>query len=158
VALVEPIEPPEVFDFFTRQRAAFGGRLLPATPSSLRELLASLRRNELVGLVTDRDVTGTGLEIDFFGAPTRFADGAAALSIRTGAPILPAVAVRRAGGKFEGWIEPPLPMPATSDTKVAVRDLTQAVAHRLEYYVANHPEQWTVFQTRWPARPQLKGR
>jgi lauroyl/myristoyl acyltransferase len=151
LALVEPVEPRELFDFLVRQRQAFGGRLLPPTTSALRELLVALRRNEVVGLVSDRDVTGTGLEIEFFGRPTRFADGAAALSVRTGAPILPAVAIRREHGMFEGWIEPPLPMPATEDTREAVRALTRSVAQRLEYYVANYPEQWTVFQTRWPA-------
>jgi lauroyl/myristoyl acyltransferase len=151
LALVEPIKPPEVFDFFVRRRAAFGARLLPATPSSLRELLTALRNNELIGLVSDRDVTGTGLEIEFFGAPTRFADGAAALAVRTGAPILPAVAIRRPDGTFEGWIEPPVQVAEASDSKLAIRALTQAVALRLEYYVANYPEQWTVFQTRWPA-------
>ena len=29
--------------------------------------------------------------------------------------------------------------------------LTAAIAQRLEYHIATHPEQWTVFQTRWPA-------
>jgi lauroyl/myristoyl acyltransferase len=157
LALVEPIKPPELFDFFVQRRAAFGARLLPATSSSLRELLGALRRNELIGLVSDRDVTGTGLEIDFFGAPTRFADGAAALAVRTGAPILPAVAIRRPNGTFEGWIEPPVQVADAPDSKLAIRALTQAVALRLEYYVANHPEQWTVFQTRWPAARPGKG-
>jgi lauroyl/myristoyl acyltransferase len=159
VALVEPIQPREVYEFFLRRRQAFGARLLPATSSALRELLTALRRNELVGLVSDRDVTGRGLEIDFFGRPTRFADGAAALAVRTGAPILPAVAVRRAGGRFEGWLEPPIPVPAMGDAREQIRAVTRAVAQRLEYYVASYPEQWTVFQTRWPAvRPRYGSR
>ena len=37
-----------------------GARLLPASTAALRELLLALRRNEVVGLVTDRDVTGSG--------------------------------------------------------------------------------------------------
>src|SRR5262249_44109344 len=119
-------------------------------PSSVRELLATLRRNEVVGLITDRDVTGTGPVIDFFGAPTQFPDGAAVLSLRTGATILSAAAVARADGRFEAWFDPPLPLPPTGDAKRDVLELTRAVARRLEYHVANHPEQWTVFQRRWP--------
>jgi phosphatidylinositol dimannoside acyltransferase len=150
VGLLEPLEPPELYEFFARQRQAHGSRLLPAGPSAVRELLAALRRNEVLGLVTDRDISGTGPIIPFIGAATRFPDGAAALSVRTGAPILIAVAVRKAGGRFDGWIEPLPAVERTGDTKRDVLELTRAVAGRLGYYVASHPEQWTVFQRRWP--------
>jgi KDO2-lipid IV(A) lauroyltransferase len=149
VGLLEPTRPPEVFEFFARQRRTHGARLLALSTSALRELLVTLRRGGLVALVTDRDVTGTGPIIDFFGQPTHFPDGAAVLSVRTGAPILPAYAVRRRDGSFQAWIEPPLPVPS-GDTKTAVSQLTHAVARRLEYHIASHPQQWTVFQRRWP--------
>jgi KDO2-lipid IV(A) lauroyltransferase len=150
VGLVEPLEPPELFEFFARQRQALGSRLLPTGTSALRELVLALRRNEVLGLVTDRDITGKGPLVPFFGAPTRFPDGPAALSVRTGAPLLIAVAVRIAGGRFEGRFEPLPPVERTGDPRRDVLALTRAVAERLEYYVANHPEQWTVFQRRWP--------
>ena len=148
--LLEPLEPPELFEFFARRRRALGARMLPAGTPALRELLLALRRNEVLGLVTDRDVSGTGPIIPFFGVPTRFPDGAAALSVRTGAPILVAVALRTARGRFDAFIEPLPPLQGTGDAKRDVLQLTQAVAKRLEYYVGNHPEQWTVFQRRWP--------
>jgi len=148
--LLEPLEPPELFEFFARRRRALGARMLPAGTPALRELLLALRRNEVLGLVTDRDVSGTGPIIPFFGAPTRFPDGAAALSVRTGAPILVAVALRTTRGRFDAFIEPLPPLQGTGDAKRDVLQLTQAVAKRLEYYVGNHPEQWTVFQRRWP--------
>jgi lauroyl/myristoyl acyltransferase len=149
LGLLEPTRPPEVFEFFARQRRALGARLLPLSAGALRELFVALRRGQIVALVTDRDVTGTGPVIDFFGQPTRFPEGAAVLSVRTGAPILPAYAVRRPDGTFQAWIEPPLPVPA-GEPKTAARELTHAVARRLEYHIANQPEQWTVFQRRWP--------
>jgi KDO2-lipid IV(A) lauroyltransferase len=150
VGLVEPFEPPEVFDFFARQRQALGTRLMPSGTAGARELLLALRRNEVIGLVTDRDVTGTGPIIPFFNALTRFPDGAAALSVRTGAPILTAVTIRKPDGRFDAWIEPLPAVERTGDTRREVLEITRAIARRLEYYVANHPEQWTVFQRRWP--------
>jgi phosphatidylinositol dimannoside acyltransferase len=150
IGLLEPLEPPELYEFFARQRQALGNRLLPAGTPALRELLLALRRNEVVGLVTDRDVTGNGPIVPFLGAPTRFPDGAAALSMRTGAPIVIAVAVRKAGGRFDAWMEPLPPVEGTGDARLDVLQLTRAVAGRLGYYVANHPQQWTVFQRRWP--------
>jgi KDO2-lipid IV(A) lauroyltransferase len=148
--VIESFDPVEVYDFFARQRQALGTRLLPAGRAAVPELVRALRRNEVVGLVTDRDVNGTGPIIPFFGTATRFPDGAAWLSVRTGAPILIAVAVRTTGGRFNACIEPLPPVERTGDTRQDVLRVTQAVAGRLEYYVANHPEQWTVFQRRWP--------
>ena len=150
VSLVEPLEPPEVLEFFTRHRQGLGARMLPVGKSALRELFLALRRNEVVGLVTDRDVTSSGPLIDFFGVPTQFPDGVAALSVRTGAPILVAIATRRADGRFDASFEPLPAVSLSGDPKVDVLRLTQAVARRLEYHIAIHPEQWTVFQKRWP--------
>ncbi|HET6318858.1 MAG TPA: lysophospholipid acyltransferase family protein [Chloroflexota bacterium] len=148
--LIEPIKPQRLYDFFAQHRQRFGLRLYPASALALRELLAALRRNEVLGLITDRDVTDSGQMVRFFDAPTRFADGPAALALRTGAPILPAVAVRRADGTFDAIIEPPIDFAPSGDHKRDVLALTQAMAGRLEYHIANHPEQWTVFQRRWP--------
>jgi lauroyl/myristoyl acyltransferase len=150
VGVVEAMRPPVLFDFLNELRQVLGVRLYPLGPAAARELLAALRRNEVVGLVTDRDVLGTGPVVQFFGAPTTFPDGPATLSIRTGAPVLPAVAVRCPHGTFRAWIEPPLPVPRTGNPKDDVRALTQAIARRLEYHIGVHPEQWTVFQRRWP--------
>jgi KDO2-lipid IV(A) lauroyltransferase len=154
-AVVEPFRPPEVFEFFLQQRQALGTRILPAGPMAVRELLLALRRNELIGLVTDRDITGSGPSIPFFGAPTRFPDGTAWLSLRTGAPIVITVAARKADGRFDAWIEPLPAFERTGDAKQDVLGLTRAVAGRLEYHVANHPEQWTVFQRRWPEKTSI---
>ena len=150
VGVVEPIDPPEVFDFFNSFREAFGVRLFAVGGGALREMLLALRRNEVVGLVTDRDVLGTGPVVDFFDAPTTFPDGAAVLSLRTGAPVLPAVAVRLDDGSFRGIVEGPVRFEPTGDHHADVRRLTQAVAQRLEYHIGTYPLQWTVFQMRWP--------
>jgi phosphatidylinositol dimannoside acyltransferase len=150
VSVAEDIKPEAVFDFFARQRSAHGGRMLAANTASVRELLTALRNNEVLGLVADRDVSGTGPMIDFFGAPTSFPDGAAALAVRTGAAIMPSGAIRTADGTFRAFIEPPLPMPSAGSARENVLALTRAVARRLEYHIASHPEQWTVFQKRWP--------
>jgi KDO2-lipid IV(A) lauroyltransferase len=151
-SMLEPIQPPRLFNFFAQRREGQGNRMLPASAATLRELLAALRRNEVLGIVTDRDITGNGPFVDFFDAPARFPDGLPALSVRTGAPILPSVAVRHPDGTLDAIIEAPLPMPHTGNAKRDIFELTQAMARRLEYHIANHPEQWTVFQKRWPAR------
>ena len=64
--------------------------------------------------------------------------------------MLIGVTIRKKDGSFEASIEPLRPIERTGDTKRDVLSLTRAIAERLEYYVASHPEQWTVFQRRWP--------
>jgi KDO2-lipid IV(A) lauroyltransferase len=148
--LLEPLDPPELHEFFARQRQALGARLLPVGTGALRELLQALRRKEVLGLVTDRDVTGSGPMVRFFDAQAQFPDGPAALAVRTGAPILIAVSTRKRGGRFDAWIEPLPEAARTGDVKEDVLRITQAIAKRLEYHIASHPDQWTVFQKRWP--------
>ncbi|MDQ6672267.1 MAG: lysophospholipid acyltransferase family protein [Chloroflexota bacterium] len=155
MGLLEPIQPPELYQFLARQRTALGARLMQVGPAALRELLLGLRRNAILGIVTDRDIDGKGALVQFFDAPARFPDGVASLSLRTGAPILIAVPVRRPDGRFDALFEPLPPVQLTGDRKQDVLLLTRAVARRLEYHIGSHPEQWTVFQKRWPdARPR----
>jgi len=151
MSLLEPIEPPRLLEFFTRQRNGMGLRMLPASPAALREVILTLRRNEVVGVVSDRDVTGSGPMVQFFDAPTRFPDGLPSLALRTGAPLMIGIAVRKPDGLFEAIVDPPIVIERSGDLKADVVALTQAMARRLQYHVANHPEQWTVFQKRWPA-------
>ena len=113
------------------------------------ELLAALRRNEVVGLIVDRNLTESAVTVPFFGAPARLPGGPALLAIRSGAPILAGIAVRRPDGRFEGVIEPPIDVARSGNARRDVEAITGAIAARLEYYIRRHPEQWTVFQPVW---------
>jgi lauroyl/myristoyl acyltransferase len=147
--VVEEIKPPELLQFWQKRRQALGLEIVFTNGLAARALLAALRRNEVVALVSDRDVTGTGPKVRFFGVETTFAEGAAAFALRTGAPILPAMAWRLTDGTVQAAIEPPLAVPASGHGPQARLRLTQAIATRLEYHIRSHPEQWTVFQQRW---------
>jgi KDO2-lipid IV(A) lauroyltransferase len=151
LGVVEEIKPPELLHFWLDRRSALGLRLVAAGPEALRVLLTALRRNEVVVIVSDKDVNGTGASVEFFGEAAMLPDGPAALALRTGAVMLPATTWRRSDGRIEARVEPPLDVVRSGDAAVDRRALTQAMARRLEYHVASHPEQWTVFEQRWPA-------
>ena len=153
-SVAERVEPPELMDLLTRLRSGGGVRVLPLGSDSIRELLAAIRRNEVIGLVADRDLSGTGVEVEFFGAQTRLPAGAARLAIRTGAPLLSAVAVRVPGNRFEGRIDPPIELEQGADLPESVRRTTRRIAQRFEHHIAAQPEQWTVFQPIWPGAHQ----
>jgi phosphatidylinositol dimannoside acyltransferase len=149
--VVEEIKPPELLRFWLDRRSALGLHLVAAGPEAVRVLLTALRRNEVVVIVSDKDVNGTGATVEFFGDDALLPDGPAALALRTGAVMLSATTWRCPGGQIYGRIEPPLTVVRTGDAAADRRALTQAMARRLEYHVASHPEQWTVFEQRWPA-------
>jgi KDO2-lipid IV(A) lauroyltransferase len=149
--VVEEIKPPELLHFWVEQRSSLGLRLVAAGPQAVRVLLSALRRNEVVVIVSDKDVNASGACVRFFGQDTLLPDGPAALALRTGAVLLSAMTWRCPGGQVKGWVEPPVELVRTGDAAPDRRALTEAMARRLEYHVASHPEQWTVFEQRWPA-------
>lgn len=56
--VVERIEPPSLFDWFRRLRSKLGMNVVPLGPEAGREILAALGRNEVVCLLSDRDIGG----------------------------------------------------------------------------------------------------
>ena len=107
--VVEPLEPPELFDWFVSFRESLGMTVVPVGPAAAAAVLRALRANEVVCLLCDRDIQGGGVEVEFFGERTTLPGGPATLALRTGAPILP-TAVYFAAGRdgHHGVIRPPI--------------------------------------------------
>ncbi|HZT07095.1 MAG TPA: lysophospholipid acyltransferase family protein [Chloroflexota bacterium] len=148
--VVEPIQPPRLFHLMTRVRGSFGLRFIPSDRSAVRDIVRALRQNEVVGMMCDRDVAGTGMPLAFFGKETSVTTAPATLALRTGAAMLPAVAYRT--GLFAGAarIDPPIDIPTSGSHAANVRELTARVTQRIESLIRAHPEQWAVFEDIWP--------
>jgi lauroyl/myristoyl acyltransferase len=123
-----------------------------------RELLAALRRNEAVGLVADRDLTGAGIEVELFGAPTKIPAGPAMLMAETGAPAYMS-AVRRIGpGRYRGALRQ-LPPPVGANRRERSRAVAREEARLFERLIIDAPEQWlAMFHPIWPDLEQPKAR
>ena len=150
--VVEPVEPPELFEFFAGYRRSLGMTVVPLGPDVATASLRALRNNEILCLLSDRGI-GSGLvEVEFFGERTMLPSGAAMLSFRTGAPILP-VAVYHRGDGHHGVVRPPLDTTRTPGASLRddVQRVTQAMAHELEALIRKAPEQWHLMQPNWPS-------
>jgi KDO2-lipid IV(A) lauroyltransferase len=147
--VVEPVEPPELLDLMLRARGSHGLDYKVLGPGLFGELTATLRRNEIVFLVVDRDVGGSGILLDFFGWPARLPTGPALLHRRTGAPLLPAYVSRRRDDRLDGVVGPPIELTPTGSRREDMVKLTRLVTSRLEYHIDRYPEQWTVLQRVW---------
>lgn len=151
VTVAEPVEPPELFAWLSRQRELMGLRILPLGPETTGQLVKALRAGRLVGLLCDRDIAGNGVEVDFFGEKTTLPAGPAVLSLRTGAPILAAAVYQDRRGLHRGVICPPVRYVRTGRLRDDVAALTALVARDIERLISRAPEQWHMFQPNWPA-------
>ena len=88
-AVVEPLEPPELFEWFKRSRTALGMNIISLGSDAGPQVLKAISDKQLVVLVSDRDVGGASVEVEFFGEKSLLPAGPATLALRTGATLLP---------------------------------------------------------------------
>ncbi len=150
-SVAERIEPPELFDFFVEQRAAMGLTIVPLDESSGRSVMGTLRAGGLVGLLSDRDVGGNGIEVEFFGETTTMPAGPATLALRSGARLVTGAVYSGPGADHRAIVEPPVDTTRTGSFRQDVARLTQEIATRFEGLIRRAPEQWHVFQPLWLA-------
>lgn len=153
--VVEEIEPPELFEWFVDLREQLGMKVVALGPSAGREVLAALKRNDVVCLLSDRDIQRTGVEVEFFGETTTLPAGPATLSLRTGAPLLPTAVyfTDRTDGHL-GVVRPPIDTTRSDDgLRADVSRVTQSLAEELEHLIRRAPHQWHLFQPNWPSDP-----
>jgi lauroyl/myristoyl acyltransferase len=147
--VVDTFEPPALDALIQRQREAKGLRVIPLAQAPRRSLRA-LRANEVLALLIDKPSPLDGVRVRFFGGEIAIPGGAAVLSLRTGAPIVPCCVFRRPGGRFVAEVAAPVQPGDQHD----VQSLTQRLVDALEGWVRRHPEQWYPFRRMWltPAR------
>jgi KDO2-lipid IV(A) lauroyltransferase len=149
--VVEALRPPALFDWFVALRRDLGMDVVALGPDVGSVLLRTLRANQLVGLVCDRDIAGGGIEVEFFGERTTLPAGPATLALRTGAPILPTAVYLEPGGRHHGVIRPPVPAVRAGRPRDDIARTTQELACALEDLIRLDPAQWHVFQPNWPS-------
>ena len=150
-AIAEPLEPPELYDYFVSQRERMGLTIYPLGPEAGPALLRTLRAGGLVGLLCDRDIVGNGVEVEFFGERTTLPGGPATMALRTGAALIPAAVYSGPGSHHTGVLLPAVDTSRTKSLRADVARVTQDVAHALEQLIRRAPEQWHLFQPNWPS-------
>ena len=146
--VAERLKPESLYRRFIAYRESLGFEVLPLSGGerpAYEVLVERLRANRVVALMAERDLTRTGVQVAFFGEPTRMPAGPARLAIETGAKLLPTLPW------FEknGWglvYHPPL-----DTTSGDVDAITQALADRFAADIAGHPEDWHMLQPQWLA-------
>jgi phosphatidylinositol dimannoside acyltransferase len=146
--VAERLKPESLYRRFIDYRESLGFEVLPLSGGERKpyEVLAErLRDNRLVCLMAERDLTRTGVQVDFFGAPTRMPAGPARLAIDTGAALISV----HSWFEGSGWgihMRPPL-----DTTSGDVATITQMLADQFAAGIAAYPADWHMLQPQWLA-------
>jgi Kdo2-lipid IVA lauroyltransferase/acyltransferase len=121
----------------------------------MRPLFRQLRSGGLVATAVDRNTTGTGTIMPFFGAPALLADSHVRLALRMGVPLIPVFGMRNPDYSLSVYVQPAIRLEVTGDHEADVRRGMERVIRLLEEYIRQHPEQWVMFQPVWklPTEP-----
>ena len=146
--VAERLKPESLYNRFVDYRESLGFEVVPLTGGERPpfEILAErLRGNGLVCLMSDRDLTRSGVPVDFFGESTRLPAGPARLALETGAALIP----------VHTWYEPDVTairFHAPLDTSSGdIGAITQALADQFAADIAAHPADWHMMQPQWIA-------
>ena len=144
--VAERLRPAALYAKFLSFRESLGMEVLPLTGGADPfSVLAQRLRAGLVCLVCDRDLTGAGIEVQFFGEPARMAAGPAALAVQTGAALMP-VTLWYQGQDWAARIYPEIPVPSGGDTGEKIAVMSQQLADTFEQGISEHPQDWHMLQ------------
>lgn len=151
-AVVEKLESPRLFEMFLQLRRKYGVQVIPLDDNAGVAVQQALARNEIVALLSDRDIQGTGIEVEFFGERTTIPTGPAFFALRTGAALIPLATYfsKRLDG-HKTIVRPAVEVKRLATLREDMQRISQDLANELELLIRRDPAQWHLFQPNWPS-------
>ncbi len=116
---------------------------------SVKAMLSVLRNNGILGFLVDQDIDMVGgVFVNFFGKPAYTPTAPVRFALASGAPIVPAFALRE-GIKTHVLVLPPIELTRIPDKEEEVRINTQKWVSIQEEYIRKYPELWVWNHKRW---------
>jgi KDO2-lipid IV(A) lauroyltransferase len=150
--VAERLKPESLFERFVEFRESLGMEVIPLTGGAqppFQILADRLRAGGALCLLADRDLSGRGIEVDFFGAKAKMAAGPAALAVDTGAVLLPTTAWYPSRMRWGLTIHEQVHVPAEGDRASKIQAMTQQVARAFERAISDSPQDWHMLQRLW---------
>ena len=147
VTVAERLKPEKLFLKFLKYRQDMGMEVLPLDSQTIGVLETRLRQGHLVALVADRDLSKSGIEVEFFDGPTRMPAGPAVLALQTQAPLITAFVSYTPEGihvEFKNVL-----IPSQGEFKDRVKEIVSMTAKHFEEGIRNNPEDWHMLQRIW---------
>jgi KDO2-lipid IV(A) lauroyltransferase len=150
VTVMERLKPEGVFEQFIAYREKLGMEVLALTGGRrppLDVLGERLGQGWVVALLSDRDLSRSGVEVEFFGGRTRMPAGPAILAVRHNSPLF-AVDLSFNETQTVAVLRRIIP-PTGGPLDERVKQTTQALADAYAAGIADHPQDWHMLQKLW---------
>ncbi|MGJ4073956.1 phosphatidylinositol mannoside acyltransferase [Corynebacterium macclintockiae] len=156
--VAERLKPESLFEAFVEYRESLGFKIIALTGAKvppLEQMEEVLRGGGTICLMGERDMTGHGVHVDFFGERTSMPAGAALLAQRTGANLFTARVAFRGGstdsdaarrGQPETWEHETTPVAVEGRE---LQDIVQEMADNFARGIAMDPQDWHMLQPLW---------
>ena len=132
-------------------RAASMGELISTGLDAPVKIAEALKRGAHVGMLVDQYYV-RGVEVTFFGRPTRANPLLARLAQHFNCPIHGARIIRLPGHRFRAELTDEIQPVRTADGKIDIGGTMQVISNVVEGWIREHPEQWLWLHRRW--RPE----
>ena len=155
IAVAEDLPNPHITKWFFDLRRKFDIEIVLTTDPKLRsKLIRRLKDGGAIALLADRDVTGGGIEVDFFGGTASVPVGPVVFAELTGAALLPVAAYFQEGAGHRIVILDEVVLPGDMARSERVSAGAQLLVESLEELIENAPAQWHLFQPHWLDDPR----
>jgi KDO2-lipid IV(A) lauroyltransferase len=152
--VAERLEPASLFERFVAFRESLGMEVIPLTGGERPpfEVLAErLRAGGTLALLADRDLTASGLDVQFFGETARMPAGPAALALDTGAALVPITLTYPDDRTLRLRAHPRIDPSAAGSRAEKVQDMAQRLADTFAEAIGAAPHDWHMLQRVWVA-------
>lgn len=137
------------FDTFTNELRLQAKIEIIHSKKSLKQIFSYLKKNYIITILIDQDAGKNGIITDFLGKPASTFPGTAKIALKTGAVIIPAIAIRDENENnvliFEKMIQPD----EFGNGEEAIQQLTGHISKSLEKYILQNPAHWFWVHRRW---------
>ena len=147
VTVAERLKPEALFERFLEHRQALGMEVLPLDSRAMGTLIQRARAGKLIALVADRDLSSSGVRVQFFGAEARMPAGPALIAIRTGVPLVTAFVSYTDSGIHIDLKKIVIPEEGSEQEKLSV--VVQSCADNFALGIKKHPHDWHMLQQIW---------
>jgi KDO2-lipid IV(A) lauroyltransferase len=147
VTVAEVLKPIKLFEKFLQYREAMGFEVLALDSKAFPTLMRRTLEKRLIALVSDRDLSSSGIPVTFFSRQTRMPAGPALLAIKTGVSLVAAhVSYTDTGIHIDFET---IEVAQEGDEQSRISATVQAMAQLFEAGIAKHPHDWHMLQRIW---------
>ena len=147
VTVAEILKPEKLFKKFLDYRTQMGFEVLGLDSRAFVTLIRRAREKRLIALVADRDLSDSGIPVNFFGRTAKMPAGPAVLAVKEGLPLVAAHVSYTKTGIHINFTGIALATGASEEEKIS--GTVQAIATAFESGIAAHPQDWHMLQRIW---------